>query len=116
MTIAWIRSAYGVPAKRGARVEYSGCAPARLGNITGTQGSHLLIRMDGDKHSQPYHPTWMIRYLDAETAEPSLAPLATQENSPADYADAGPGLVVADQHAAANTLATSSKTDSGGRK
>lgn len=59
----YIRDTYGVPAKRGARVEYTGGQEPRLGTITGTGGCGVLIRLDGDKHSLPYHPTWELRYL-----------------------------------------------------
>lgn len=70
----WIRSQYGVPAKRGGRVEYTPCegskdAPGKRGTITGANGGHLLIRLDGEKHSRPYHPTWQLRYLDAGTSK-----------------------------------------------
>lgn len=68
MSMDWIRSNYGVPAKRGGRVEYNPCEgskdePGRLGTITGTRGPHLLVRLDGEKNSRPYHPTWRLRYL-----------------------------------------------------
>jgi hypothetical protein len=70
----WIRSHYGVPAKRGGRVEYTPCEgskdlPGKIGTITGTSGPHLLIRLDGEKHSRPYHPTWQLRYFDQESPE-----------------------------------------------
>lgn len=69
MSIEWIRNYYGVPAKRGGRVEYIPCEgstdESRLGTITGTSGPHLRVRMDGDKYSFQYHPTWQLRYLDA---------------------------------------------------
>lgn len=67
MSMAWIRSQYRVPAKRGGRVEYRPRAneAARLGTITGTRGHHLRIRLDGDKWSGGYHPTWALRYLNA---------------------------------------------------
>ncbi len=69
MTMDWIRSHYGVPAKRGGRVEYAPCEgskdlPGKRGVITGTRGPHLLVRMDGEKNTRPYHPTWQLRYLD----------------------------------------------------
>ncbi len=64
MTIAWICKSYSVPAEIGGRVEYSGNAKREMGTITGTQGPHLLIRMDGSDHARPYHPTWKLRYLD----------------------------------------------------
>lgn len=68
MSMKWIRSQYGVPAKRGGRVEYTPCEGStdktgRFGTITGTSGPHLLIRLDGEKHARPYHPTWQLRYL-----------------------------------------------------
>jgi hypothetical protein len=62
--------AYGVPAKRGGRVEYLGGVTPQFGTITGTDGAHLRIRLDGKKHSSPFHPTWELRYLDDEAAEP----------------------------------------------
>ncbi|GAA4108720.1 hypothetical protein ACFFTN_01330 [Aminobacter aganoensis] len=67
MSIEWVRSNYGVPAKRGGRVEYNPFKDARgkFGTITGTRGPYLLIRLDGSKHSGSYHPTWQLRYLDA---------------------------------------------------
>lgn len=68
MSMKWIRSQYGVPAKRGGRVEYtpyegSTDKTGRFGTITGTSGPHLLIRLDGEKHARPYHPTWRLRYV-----------------------------------------------------
>lgn len=65
MDMDWIRNTYGVPAKRGVRVEYTGGKEPALGTITGDNGGHLLIRLDGQKHSNPYHPTWKLRYLEA---------------------------------------------------
>jgi len=78
MSIAWIRAHYGVAAKRGGRVEYTPCegskdAPKKLGTITGTRGPHLLVRLDGERLSRPYHPTWQLRYLD-DPAIRSLTP------------------------------------------
>lgn len=64
MSMDYIRRTYNIPARVGGRVEYSGVEPPRQGVICGTQGAHLKIRLDGAKHSQPYHPTWMLRYLD----------------------------------------------------
>lgn len=71
MSIEWIRKNYGVPAKRGGRVEYSGEAVPQLGTICGASGSHLSIRLDGVKHTMPFHPTWKLRYLDEDSAKPS---------------------------------------------
>jgi hypothetical protein len=55
----YIRKYYNVPAKRGGRVDYQG----RLGIITGSVNGYLRIRLDGEKHSRRYHPTWKIKYL-----------------------------------------------------
>lgn len=69
MTMAYIRNAYRVPAKRGGRVEYSGDKAApRLGKIIGADGARLKIRMDGQRVAGRYHPTWELRYLDAPSS------------------------------------------------
>lgn len=69
MSIDYIRSYYGVPARKGGRVRYTGDrgpnATPREGTITGASGAHLTIRMDGDSFAQPYHPTWELQYLVA---------------------------------------------------
>lgn len=64
MSIDWIRKQYGVPAKVGGRVEYTGGKTPQIGTITGARGGHLRIKLDGDFSSNPYHPTWELRYLD----------------------------------------------------
>lgn len=69
MTMAYIRNAYRVPAKRGGRVEYTGDkSGSRLGTIIGTYSAKLKIRLDGEAHAGSYHPTWKLRYLDAAGA------------------------------------------------
>lgn len=68
MSIDYIRRTYGVPAKRGGRVEYTHPEPTRMGTITGTRGARLRIRLDGDNHSGNYHPTWKLSYPDKTSA------------------------------------------------
>lgn len=63
MSMQYIRDYYRVPAKRGGRVEYNGDGKATTGTITGAEGARLRIRMDGEKHTGIYHPTWAMRYL-----------------------------------------------------
>jgi hypothetical protein len=63
VSMQWVRDSYGVPAKRGGRVRYTGEKVPRLGTITGTRGPYLRIRLDGDKRSMPFHPTWELEYL-----------------------------------------------------
>jgi len=71
VSMQYIREAYGVPAKRGGRVEYSGTGSRALqGTITGAKGAHLRIRLDGYKHSHSFHPTWKLRYLEQEKDTP----------------------------------------------
>lgn len=66
MTMAYIRDAYRVPAKRGGRVEYSGDRTGlRFGTIIRADGPKLRIKLDGDDWAGAYHPTWELRYLDA---------------------------------------------------
>lgn len=69
MSMAYIRQTYGVPAKRGARVEYTGEISPTIGTVTGSEGARLRIRMDGEPHTGIYHPTWELRYLPATQAE-----------------------------------------------
>ncbi len=55
----YIRRYYNVPAKRGSRVRFKG----KLGTITGSRYAYLRIRLDSEKSSRLYHPTWEIEYL-----------------------------------------------------
>lgn len=65
MSLKYIRDHYGVPAKRGGRVRYNGKIE---GTITGSDGARLRVRMDGDRFSLKYYPTWDMEYLDKEEA------------------------------------------------
>jgi hypothetical protein len=58
----YVRDYYGVPAKRGMRVEIDG----KGGVITGFDGAHLRVRLDGEKHSVNAHPTWRVTYEGAK--------------------------------------------------
>ncbi len=60
MTMAYIRSHYGVPARKGMQVKVGD----RLGMITGARCQYLLILLDGEKGSTPHHPTYEIDYGD----------------------------------------------------
>jgi hypothetical protein len=65
MSLEYIRKSYGVPAWRGARIEYTGNGRAEPGTISGARGAYLRIRFDSGRKLGLYHPTWEIRYLDA---------------------------------------------------
>ncbi|MFJ1269219.1 hypothetical protein ACD661_11690 [Legionella lytica] len=60
MSMKYIRTYYKVPAKRGKKVIANG----QLGVITGSRGAYLKIRLEGQKNSLPYHPTWEMQYID----------------------------------------------------
>lgn len=66
MTMAWVRKSYGVPAKRGGRVEYTGDRKVELGTIRSARHGRLVIQLDGVRHTMPFHPTWRLRYLPAD--------------------------------------------------
>jgi len=78
MSMEYIRNYYRVPAKRGGRIEYTGGEEPRQGVITGSRGARILIRLDGDNYAAVYHPTWEIRYLEAEPG-PTRRQLAALE-------------------------------------
>lgn len=61
----YIRKTYGVPAKRGARVKYTGGKEPCFGSVTSSDGCYLRIKMDDEKHTGLYHPTWKIEYIAA---------------------------------------------------
>jgi len=66
MSLDYISTYYGVPAKRGQRVEYtSATKPARQGVIVGAHNQYLKIRFDGDTktYAGVFHPTDGITYL-----------------------------------------------------
>ncbi|MBB3665963.1 hypothetical protein FB384_004922 [Prauserella sediminis] len=63
MSLDYIRRHYGVPAKRGGRIrDYQG----RSGVITGAADASLTVRLDGERRSVRYHPTWQITYDEEE--------------------------------------------------
>lgn len=71
MSMHYIRTAYGVPARRGGRVKYTGGVTDAVGTIIGTNGHYLRIRMDGHKRAMLYHPTWEIEYMTSRKVSDS---------------------------------------------
>ena len=57
MTMEWVRRNYGVPAKRGGRVLFSGL-PGRILSAT----HYLRVRLDTGERVI-LHPTWRVEYL-----------------------------------------------------
>jgi hypothetical protein len=64
MSMDHIRRTYGVPAKRGGRVRFSGNIGREplVGTIIGSTGAWLCVRFDGEVHRRVLHPTWEIEY------------------------------------------------------
>lgn len=65
MSAAYVRRYYGVPARRGARIEFDG----RPGVITSCPGAYVRVRLDGETRSVPVHPTWRMTYLPGPTSD-----------------------------------------------
>lgn len=64
MSFDYIRRTYGVPAKRGGRVEYTGHYAPQGGTIRSARNGYVMIQLDGRKFPTPFHPTWKLRYLE----------------------------------------------------
>ena len=62
MSAEYVRSYYGVPAKRGMRIVIDG----RPATIVGFKNQYLRIRRDGEKHTVIAHPTWRVEYPKPE--------------------------------------------------
>lgn len=64
MSMEYIRRHYGVPAKRGGRVEFTESNGARFkGTILSTRAALLRVKLDGLRVPVNLHPTWNIKYL-----------------------------------------------------
>ncbi|MGV6475400.1 hypothetical protein [Azotobacter vinelandii] len=63
MSMAWVRKTYGVSAKRGMRVLYTGSGRREYGTIRSAKDCYLRIQLDGECHSMLFHPTWKLDYL-----------------------------------------------------
>jgi len=57
------RKLYGVPAKRGGRVIYTGNGKREFGTIRSARYCRLNIQLDGRRNTRPFHPTWELEYL-----------------------------------------------------
>lgn len=68
MSMAYIRSYYRVPAKRGGRVRlgigFGGRYAGRIGVIASAPDQYLRVRLD-DGERLILHPTWEVDYLEA---------------------------------------------------
>ena len=69
MSMEYIRNHYGVPAKRGARIKFTGTImnTPLVGTIVYSRNQYLLVKMDNDHKIWTLHPTWEIEYLPEGT-------------------------------------------------
>ena len=65
MSMEYIRVNYGVPAKRGGRVEFRGAAIGGVlaGVIVGSRGQYIRVRMDRTGLIWTLHPTSDLIYV-----------------------------------------------------
>ena len=66
MSLIYIRNHYGVPAKRGMTIEFTGASAPLRGVVVGASGVYLRVRLDGEKRARTFHPTWEMKYLDKD--------------------------------------------------
>lgn len=68
MTLHYIRTTYGVPAKRGAKVRFTPDSrdTPMVGRIVGARAGLLRCRFEGSSRPWNCHPTWGIEYLNAQ--------------------------------------------------
>ena len=64
MSMQSIRDRYGVPAKRGGRIRYTGGKRPRMGTIVSAHGHYLTIQLDGARRPGVFHPAWEMEYLE----------------------------------------------------
>jgi hypothetical protein len=60
-----LRRYYGVPAKRGQRILFTGLKYRITGEIVSARDHKLWIRTDDGRRFGPLHPTWEIEYVEA---------------------------------------------------
>ena len=71
--MAFIRRAYCVPARRGARIRYTD-GVSKVGTITSAKGSHLRVLFDGERRTRILHPTWNVHYIAADEGNTDATP------------------------------------------
>ncbi len=49
----WINQTYNLKVKNGMAVAYEG----KIGTVTGSTGQYVMVKLNGEKHSDSYHPT-----------------------------------------------------------
>lgn len=66
MSMQYIRDYYKVPAKRGARIRWTGAVNSGYieGTIIGSTGQYIRVRFDKEpSRTLTLHPMWKVEYL-----------------------------------------------------
>lgn len=63
MSLEYINNTYGVQARVGGRIRYTGGKKPVEGTITGARNQYVRVLLDGQSKSKNFHPTWEIEYL-----------------------------------------------------
>ncbi len=67
MSLKYISEFYGVPAKKGGRIIYTGRGAPLEGKIRGSRNASLRVEFDNDPTNiRLLHPTWNVEYLESE--------------------------------------------------
>lgn len=62
--MASLRRYYGVPARRGQRIIFTGLKHPVAGRIISACEHRLYIRTDDGRRFGPLHPTWEVEYVN----------------------------------------------------
>jgi hypothetical protein len=69
MSLPRIREQFGVPARRGMRVEYVEGDKRLPGSITSGRGHKVYVRLDAyPNEPMPFHPTVDLRYIESASS------------------------------------------------
>jgi hypothetical protein len=102
MITDYINRQYGVPARIGGRVSYTGIGKPQHGTIVSVDGARLRIKLD-DKPDFVglYHPTWELEYLASEPPaivhDADCLSFSWSVSAPAIAAPAGRGTAMAER-------------------
>ena len=65
-TCAYVRRAYGVPARTGGRVHVHLLMPTSQTGTIKSADHYLYVLMDGEKEPRRFHPTHCLDYLNPD--------------------------------------------------
>ncbi len=67
MSLKYISESYGVPAKKGQRIIYTGLNYPRPGEIVGSHDASIKVIFDDEPETTKlYNPVWDMEYVESE--------------------------------------------------